>query len=381
MSHPNISSPKTSNHSETAPQRVVGYHLSRGWSEVVPSSGNVPLRRYDFPMSDEDPGDLFLRNSDAVLDAVLSDPRLFASRASDDAAPEPELDEPVSPEVTAAFPTTARPGPKASERINALLSGDGGGSGSMGGDLASFMEMRERPDTADVPPPQPHAPQGGRTRRDDFIARAEAVSPRLAALLQRRKLLILIGCNVLALLIVLIIATSGNGSSPSQPVITQSQAAAAQPSPSGQSGDHQLKVKSATSSCPPGSTSAMDAFVGEAKAWDCVRGYHIDGQVMTIDLGGTFTIDSIGMVPGWNHTDADGTDQWERHRLATRVSYEFDDANQTTYTQQTADRRSKVVTKMDPPVTASTITLTILKSTGPDTINDTAISSVAIMGH
>jgi hypothetical protein len=45
------------------------------------------------------------------------------------------------------------------------------------------------------------------------------------------------------------------------------------------------------------------------------------------------------------------------------------------------DQRKEVTSKIDPPVTASEITVTILESTGDKSINDTAISSIIITGH
>ncbi len=126
----------------------------------------------------------------------------------------------------------------------------------------------------------------------------------------------------------------------------------------------------------------MDAFSGEpGKAWSCARAFKVDGQVLNIDLGKTYQIDSIGIVPGWDSVSKDGADQWAKYRTVSRVSYQLDDDRATVYTQQTLDQRTLVVTKLDPPIRASRIVLTVLESKGEPTINVTAISSIVLMGH
>jgi hypothetical protein len=126
----------------------------------------------------------------------------------------------------------------------------------------------------------------------------------------------------------------------------------------------------------------MDAFSGEPdKAWSCPRAYKIDGQVLRIDLGKEYKIDSIAIVPGWDHVATDGTDQWTKFRTVSRVSYQLNDDDKTTYTQETLDQRSLVVTQIEPPIEASEITLTVLKSSGDTSANTVAISSIVITGQ
>ncbi|PWV66968.1 hypothetical protein DFR69_12233 [Nocardia neocaledoniensis] len=144
----------------------------------------------------------------------------------------------------------------------------------------------------------------------------------------------------------------------------------------------EIEVKSAQSKCPPGSTSGMDAFAGESgKAWSCVRAFKVDGQVLSIDLGTVREIDSIGIVPGWDSVSPDGEDQWSKYRTVSRVSYQFDDADTSLYTQQTMDQRTLVVTKFTPPIRASKIVLTVLESKGDSSLNTTAISAITIRGR
>lgn len=126
----------------------------------------------------------------------------------------------------------------------------------------------------------------------------------------------------------------------------------------------------------------MDAFSGEpGKAWSCARAYQVDGQIIRIDLGKTYEIESIAIVPRWDHVGTDGVDQWAKFRTVSRVSYQFDDKDDTVYTQETLDQRTLVETRIEPPVQASEIVLTVLESSGASSVNTTAISSIVITGR
>jgi hypothetical protein len=187
------------------------------------------------------------------------------------------------------------------------------------------------------------------------------------------------------LIVVLVTTTGGKKDDSSQlAVITPVSAAPTQPasvSPTAPP-DATIQVKSAQSHCPPGGTPGLDAFGGGGgKAWSCTRAFNVDGQVLTISLGKSYDVQSIGIVPGWDHVGPDGTDEWTKYRTVSRVSYRFDDPDATTYTQQTMDQRTLVVTRMNPPVQASKIVLTVLASAGDSSVNTTAISSIVITGH
>jgi hypothetical protein len=192
------------------------------------------------------------------------------------------------------------------------------------------------------------------------------------------------GVLAVLLVLVLVFTTGGkNDSSTQLAVITPVSTAPAPASPSATApANANIQVKSAQSHCPPGGTPGMDAFSGDGgKAWSCGRAYNIDGQVLTISLGKTYEVDSIGIVPGWDHVGPDGADNWTKYRTVSRVSYRFDDSDATTYTQQTMDQRTLVVTKLNPPVKASKVVLTVLESKGDPSITTTAISSIVITGH
>jgi hypothetical protein len=358
-------------------------------------------------MPAEDQGDVILRHRGAVLDALLSDPSFGENGSATEPllsgplAGDPDLGEPgtgpdlLSAPVMAAAspegpsfesgppPRRSSDGPKASERIIALLNGQPPDS-APGLDFSSdFSDV-----AAKQPPPDEPAPSASGAGRSSK-ARAPEAAERIAILAKKLKnpKVALAVCAVLAILLILALVTTGGKDQSREPdriaVITPSATSAPTSKPaSAAPSSGTIQVKSATAHCPPGSTPGMDAFGGQqGKAWSCVRAYKVDGQVLSIDLGKTYQVDSIAIVPGWDSVGGDGVDQWTKYRTASRVSYQFDDSNKTTYTQQTLDQRTLVVTKMEPPVSASKITLTVQQSKGDQAVNTIAISSIVITGH
>ncbi len=348
-------------------------------------------------MSAENRDDVFVRHRGAVLDTLLSDP----SFSGQSAAPGPQtggagIEEPVvgdpgfgSDPFTSGAPAASAPrrsvgGPKASERILALLNGDSPAAGGM--EFESDHSTLASKLTA--PPESSAAPDESRRSTTPLTPRSPAPSPLADLLVQVKKpkvALIIAGVLAVLLIVVLVFTTGGNNnSSTSLAVITPVSAAPAQSAPATSTApaDSTIQVKSAQSHCPPGGTPGMDAFSGDGgKAWSCARAYSVDGQVLTISLGKTYQVDSIGIVPGWDHTNPDGTDEWTKYRTVSRVSYRFDDPDATTYTQQTMDQRTLVVTKISPPVQADKVVLTVLESKGDPSVDTTAISSIVITGH
>ncbi|MCX4092204.1 hypothetical protein [Nocardia sp. alder85J] len=363
-------------------------------------------------MPADESGDVFLRHRDAVLDALLSDPALGPSSApgpgsgsvsrpsaATGTAPppvgigetsgplfaQPTGGEPMTDPASAAqlLPPRAAEGPKASERILALLNGTTPDSGGSAMNLGTEFSQRYGTNPEEPAPEQPRAPEPAVNQSP-----AAPASTRQTIITQLRKpkvALILVAVVALAFVIALV-TTSGGGSQPSGPVYIansgagQATSSASAPAPTSVASSA-LTAKAATSHCPPGSTPGMDAFAGQGKAWSCVRAFKVDGQVLTIDLGRTYQIDSIGIVPGWDSVGADGVDQWTKYRTASRVSYQFNDAANTVYTQQTLDQRGLVVTKMSTPITASKVVLTVLESKGDPTSNTVAVSSIVITGR
>ena len=200
--------------------------------------------------------------------------------------------------------------------------------------------------------------------------------------LRKPKVALAVAAVVALLIVVLLVVTGGKEDTETQPLAVTPAPTQQAPQTTVQAGGGTVEVQSAESKCPSGGTDGMDAFSGEPdKAWSCPRAYKIDGQVLRIDLGKKYEMDSIAIVPGWDHVGTDGTDQWTKFRTVSRVSYQFDDDDKTTYTQETLDQRSLVVTRIEPPIEASEITLTVLKSSGDRSVNTVAISSIVITGQ
>ncbi|MEU1985841.1 hypothetical protein [Nocardia sp. NPDC019395] len=371
-------------------------------------------------MPEADSGDVFLRNRGAILDAILADPAFGLSGNSPDETLEPEpspglvgsdvaFDESLlapapshrDPSAESAVPEPAgvgsfaagpdsgpavsRPrrstaGPSASERINALLSGQM--PDTQTGSLATENAERVADRLNSTAPPEAE-PQRATEAEP---SRAERQSPQeiareVADQLRKPRVALAVAAVVALVIVVLLVLTGGKEESETQPLAVTP--APTQEAPQTEpSGSGTIQPESAEAKCPTGGTDGMDAFSGEPdKAWSCPRAFKIDGQVLRIDLGKEYEIDSIGVVPGWDHVDTDGTDQWTQNRTVSRLSYEFNDDEKTTYTQETLDQRSLVVTEMKKPIKASEIVLTVLKSSGDTSSNTVAISAIVITGQ
>ncbi|WP_280454005.1 hypothetical protein [Nocardia brasiliensis] len=165
--------------------------------------------------------------------------------------------------------------------------------------------------------------------------------------------------------------------------------------------DHSIKPTSVSARCPAGSTDPALAFDADpATAWMCVRVYGIDGQILTVKLDHPYVITRMSIIPGWLRQNADGSDEWIKHRVVTKLRYTFDDPAHTSIEQPTQNTRDEVVTAITPPVLASTIQITIQSTTaptgseqqgpgmnvGPTPANnanssDFAVSSITVTGH
>ncbi|MQY23856.1 discoidin domain-containing protein [Nocardia macrotermitis] len=369
-------------------------------------------------MSESDPGDVFIRHRGAVLEALLSGPGSgqAAAPAVGVSAPATGVSSSVSaavgvpsassgetagrpvasqllpdpePESTAPNPRRASGGPRASDRIMALLNGESP-SGASGPEYTSdFGRVANRssapPESPSEPPPESPRPPSPPTASN--ASPAAGFGRDVLVQLRKPKVALTVAAVLAVLLIIVLVTTTGGDDKQTNqlavitPVAAAPQTSSAKPTPT-QAASATIQVRSARAHCPSGSTDAMDAFSGQpGKAWSCARAYKVDGQVLTIDLGKTYEVDSIGIVPGWDGVSADGADEWSKFRTVSRVSYQFNDSNLTTYTQQTLDQRTLVVTTLSPPVRASKVTLTILESKGDPSVNITAISSIVITGN
>lgn len=382
-------------------------------------------------MPDADSGDVFLRNRGAILDALLADPAFgLTGNVPDEEPPAPEveptpgpaaseiafdesllasappvppaprvretsadIDEtppPVSVRSPAAEPDSgsavSRPrrstaGPSASERINALLSGQM--PDTRGSSFASDNAERVADRLNSTAPPEAEAEQATAPE----TARPERQSPQemareVADQLRKPRVALAVAAVVALVIVLLLVVTGGKEEADTKPLAVTPAPTQPLPQTTTEVTGGSIEPESAESKCPSGGTDGMDAFSGEPdKAWSCPRAYKIDGQVLRIDLGKKYEIDSIAIVPGWDHVGTDGTDQWTKFRTVSRVSYQLNDEDKTTYTQETLDQRSLVVTQLEPPIEASEITLTVLKSSGDSSANTVAISSIVITGQ
>ncbi|MCU1645969.1 MAG: type protein [Nocardia sp.] len=336
-------------------------------------------------MSDTGLGDSFQRSRGAVLNAVLSDPGLGRQgemRNEESNVVEPALGGTEGSAVETAPPSPDRRrggGSRASEQILALLNGgepETAAGVEFSPDYSDLTSARLNAESGEDPPSASKpSSASAHTQRDPSVVEA-------LAWLKRPKIALAIGGVLVVVLVAVLIATRGNSQPGQTAIVTVTNPPAAAPSaPVTPEPGAVIQVKSAASHCPPGSTAGLDAFGGQGKAWSCVRAYKVDGQILTIDLGKAYQIDSIGIVPGWDSIGSDGVDEWTKYRTASRVSYRFDDPNAPTYTQPTLDQRTLVVTRISPPVTASHIVLTVLESKGDSSLNTVAVSSIVITGH
>lgn len=370
-------------------------------------------------MPDADPGDIFLQHRGAILNALLSDPyfgQIVADEPVEESAADvpgerprigvgdslvggpapvsvpddepPAVEGPAAVRAVPAEPRSRRSaaGPSSSDRINALLSGQslGPGPGSVPDYAESAAERINRDAQAEQGAAQQSAARESAERSSERRPSAQQIAQEVVTRLRKPRVALAVAAVVALLLVVLLVATSGKKDEANQPLaVSPAPATTAQPAPTDAGHtSNTIEVEAATAKCPPGSTDGMDAFSGEpGKAWLCVRAYKVDGQVLRIDLGKTYKVDSIGIVPGWDYVGSDGVDQWTKYRTASRVSYQFDNNDKTTYTQETLDQRSLVITRIDPPIAASEIVLTVLGSHGGSAENAVAISSIVITGR
>lgn len=133
----------------------------------------------------------------------------------------------------------------------------------------------------------------------------------------------------------------------------------------------------ASSDCPPGSTAAQSvADPNSTTPWVCVRS--VDGQVLEIDLGRTFVITAVSIVPGAvnkTNTSPDQPDPWLQHRVVTRVQWQFNDTDRTVKNQNTGNVRGEAVEAIGPGILASKITVIIQETNRPPAIAPTGTAS------
>lgn len=134
-----------------------------------------------------------------------------------------------------------------------------------------------------------------------------------------------------------------------------------------------------SSKCAEPSTSPKEAFsTQEGAAWVCQRSHGIDGGVMNIVFSKPVIVSEIRLLPGYNRVQSNGKDEWNLHRVITRIKWR---AGGKTYIQQIVPSRSVAIFKFPQPVTTNSMALIIQQSVGPDqTVGDAGSGSSSPLG-
>ena len=146
---------------------------------------------------------------------------------------------------------------------------------------------------------------------------------------------------------------------------------------------------------------------GSTQPWICVRAWQIDGQILELTLDGPYVITAVRILPGVD-SEIDGQDQWLRYRTVSRMSWSFDDPENTKVPQVTGDRRELLTQPVAPAscashpgndcrLVAAHVVLTVVKTSqpaNPNTMPTTAasdtgatdfsafgVSRIEIIGH
>lgn len=130
--------------------------------------------------------------------------------------------------------------------------------------------------------------------------------------------------------------------------------------------DSPIGIKRADSRCTAGSTDPKQAFDNDLNtAWMCVPAYGVPGTVLRVEFDNWYVVTGVSIVPGWNRVNPDGSDEWVKHKTAATVEYQFNDPEETRFTQKTNNIRDEVFTAVQPPVLASAMTITITEFGSP----------------
>jgi hypothetical protein len=197
---------------------------------------------------------------------------------------------------------------------------------------------------------------------DDTAAARRRFNPAVAAGF--------VGTAVLATVVTLIAGSLASRDEPAPPPAPTSHARPPLPPPPPSvppaAVDGPLRF-TATSDCDrlPGSTSAqLLADPQSAVPWVCAS--QIPGQVLKIYLDQPYIITAVSIVPGAvNKTNpTDDGDAWLRHRVVTRLQWQFNDRASTIKSQKTGDVHGEAVEPI-PSTLASEITVIIQETSRP----------------
>lgn len=74
--------------------------------------------------------------------------------------------------------------------------------------------------------------------------------------------------------------------------------------------------------CAARSQPAANAFDGKPEtAWVCVRAFNTDLQTITIVYSKPVVVTDIFVIPGFEHVDGNGRNEWNEHRVVTLISW------------------------------------------------------------
>lgn len=150
--------------------------------------------------------------------------------------------------------------------------------------------------------------------------------------------------------------------------------AAAQPPPVSQTPltrDTTIRGVHASDMCPrdPNYSDANLAFDGDLHtAWVCTRAKNQDGQVIQVDFGRQVTLTQIRIDSGFDSIAPDGTDQWSKHRIVTKIQVWFPkELNRQPVTIDTGAARDYrgIPGGLQPPATVNKLLIRIAETTDP----------------
>jgi hypothetical protein len=241
--------------------------------------------------------------------------------------------------------------------------------------------------------------EGGRApRRTPAMARRRRLPQRLRDVDWKSPKVIIGALAALVLIAVLVIVLKPSpGPAPPLTISSAPPPTAAGPPPAPM--DRPIKIDSATSKCPAGSSEEANAFDGQVDtAWTCKMPYG-PGQILTINLGDVNVVSKVSIVPGFNKISASG-DEWNKYQTVTKVRWLFGDyspskpcvLDNNCLEQSTDNTRDVVSAPVVPNRKVSTIKLVILKTTPPPTdsgvlvdpsaaTDSFAVSEIQIIGH
>lgn len=140
----------------------------------------------------------------------------------------------------------------------------------------------------------------------------------------------------------------------------------AAPPPTGQSPAALPPDSVRAPACAARSQPPANAFSGKPEdAWVCVRAFDSDLQTVTITYSKPVVVTSIFVIPGFEHTDANGRNQWNEHRVVTVINWRVGGQPFT----QTIDPNAHTGASIQiPNVATQVITGTIFKTVPPPSV-------------